>query len=54
MGRQINDNNDRASSAAEIAERAYASIAAGFPVCAQSDEFYFFPQVVPEEKDWQS
>lgn len=53
MGRQINDYNDRTSSAAAIAERAYAAIAAAFPVCAQSDEFYFFPQVVPEEKDWQ-
>ena len=54
MGQPINNNGGRASSAAAIAERAYATIASAFPVCAFSDEFYFFPQVVQEGKDWQA
>lgn len=37
-----------------IAEQAYAAIAAAFPVCAASDEFYYFPQVVSEEKNWRA
>jgi len=36
-----------------IAEQAYAAIAAAFPICAASDEFYFFPQVIGE-KDWRN
>jgi hypothetical protein len=37
-----------------IAGRAYAMIASAFPVCAFSDEFYYFPQVVQTDKDWQA
>lgn len=36
----------------QISAQAYAAIAASFPVCAASDEFYFFPQVVSVNKDW--
>lgn len=35
-----------------IASRAYALITENFPVCAASDEFYFFPQVVPVSRNW--
>jgi len=38
----------------KIAAGAFALIAETFPVCAVSDEFYFFPQVVPEVPDWKS
>ncbi|HKL26777.1 MAG TPA: DUF885 family protein [Desulfuromonadales bacterium] len=36
----------------EIAHRAYRVIAGRFPICAASDEFYFFPQVVDEQRNW--
>ena len=52
MSHQTNHHDDRMSSLEAIAERTYAMIASVFPVCAGSDEFYFFPQVVQEEKDW--
>ena len=52
MSHQTNHHDDRMSSLEAIAERTYAMIASAFPVCAGSDEFYFFPQVVQEEKDW--
>ncbi len=35
-----------------IAATAYALIAETFPICAASDEFYFFPQVSHEPRDW--
>ncbi len=34
------------------ATQAYDAIATAYPVCAASDEFYFFPQVVADEKEW--
>jgi hypothetical protein len=37
-----------------IAARAFAFIAEVFPVCAVSDEFYFFPQVVSDVRDWRT
>jgi hypothetical protein len=37
-----------------IAERVYSAIAAVYPVCCASDEFYFFPQVVQQKKEWQA
>lgn len=36
----------------QIAAQAYAAIAAIYPICAASDEFYFFPQVSSDEKNW--
>jgi uncharacterized protein (DUF885 family) len=45
-------NTNSADQLKTIAVRAYAVIAEAFPVCAVSDEFYFFPQVVPKERDW--
>lgn len=36
----------------QIAEQAYAAIAAVYPICAASDEFYFFPQVSTDAKNW--
>ena len=45
-------NTNSAGKLETIATRAYAVIAEAFPVCAVSDEFYFFPQVVPKERDW--
>ena len=47
------DSNDRQASELEMTgARAFALIAEAFPVCAVSDEFYFFPQVVPEVRNW--
>ena len=39
-------------SLAEIAGAYLEAVAAAFPVCAASDEFYFFPQALPAERDW--
>jgi len=40
------------SETAKIAEKIYRGFAARFPVCCESDEFYFFPQCLAEEKSW--
>ena len=53
MDQPVNYPGDRILSLDAIAERAYATIASCFPVCAFSDEFYFFPQVEQVDKDWQ-
>ena len=52
MNQQTHCNGSRTTALELLAERAYASIASAFPVCACSDEFYFFPQVVQEDKHW--
>lgn len=36
-----------------LADQVFADIANAFPVCAASDEFYFFPQVVSNNLNWQ-
>lgn len=36
----------------QLADRAYAAIAWTFPICAASDEFYFFPQVLSQSRNW--
>ncbi len=41
------------SPAERLAVKVYAGIAAAYPVCAASDEFYFFPQVSSHDKNWQ-
>lgn len=35
-----------------LARQAYELLAARFPVCCASDEFYFFPQAQPAVRDW--
>lgn len=50
----IKDQSSRRQTLEQIATEAYAAIAAAFPVCAASDEFYFFPQVVSDEKNWRA
>jgi hypothetical protein len=30
----------------------FEAVSRAFPVCCVSDEFYYFPQVVPAERDW--
>lgn len=52
MNLQTHANGNRMDTLQEITEQAYAMLAAAFPVCTSSDEFYFFPQVVQENKDW--
>ncbi len=52
MIKRIQPNSNAADQLETIAARAYSVIAEKFPVCAVSDEFYFFPQVVPEVRDW--
>jgi len=52
MNLQTNVNGNRITSLETIAESAYTLIASVFPVCASSDEFYFFPQVIQKDKDW--
>ena len=54
MNHPVNDHGEEMLSLDAIAEKAYAMIAKLFPVCAFSDEFYFFPQVVGEHKNWQA
>ena len=54
MNQPVDYHNDQMLPLEAIAERAYATIASTFPVCAFSDEFYFFPQVVQEDKNWQA
>ena len=39
-------------SIAAIAETAYRAISRRFPICAASDEFYFFPQVPDAARNW--
>jgi hypothetical protein len=34
------------------AKEFYDAMARAFPVCCVSDEFYYFPQVLPAERDW--
>ncbi|NOY86195.1 MAG: DUF885 domain-containing protein [Deltaproteobacteria bacterium] len=41
-----------AASVKTLADEMYGLLARTFPVCCYSDEFYFFPQVVPDEPDW--
>lgn len=36
----------------KLARQAYRLISDRYPVCAASDEFYFFPQVVGQGRDW--
>ncbi len=52
MNQRRHCNGNRTTALEVLAERAYSSIASAFPVCACSDEFYFFPQVVQEDKPW--
>ena len=52
MSKRFKSSTNSAKQLEAIATRAYAVIAEAFPVCAVSDEFYFFPQVVPKERDW--
>lgn len=54
MDQYSNNYGERKPSPEMIAEKAYATIAKAFPVCAFSDEFYFFPQVAPKDKDWRA
>jgi len=35
-----------------VADDAYEALARAFPVCSCSDEFYYFPQVLPRERRW--
>ena len=35
-----------------LAMEIYWEIARRFPICAASDEFYYFPQLLPAERDW--
>jgi len=35
-----------------MAEEFYDAMARAFPVCCVSDEFYYFPQVLPARRDW--
>ena len=35
-----------------IAEDLFGYLGKAFPVCCGSDEFYFFPQVVPQPDSW--
>lgn len=37
-----------------IAAEFFEATARLFPVCSASDEFYYFPQVLPERRDWSS
>jgi len=52
MNLQTNLDRNRRNSLETIAESAYSMIASTFPICAYSDEFYFFPQVIQKDKDW--
>ncbi len=52
MSKQVKPVKNSAEQLEAIADRAYAVIAEAFPVCAVSDEFYFFPQVVSKRHDW--
>ena len=54
MTQQTKCDGSLTTSLEAIAGRAYAMIASAFPVCAFSDEFYFFPQVVQTDKDWKA
>ena len=54
MTQQTKCDGSLTTSLEAIAGRAYAMIASAFPVCAFSDEFYFFPQVVQKDKDWKA
>ena len=54
MTQQTKCGGSMTTSLEAIAGRAYAMIASAFPVCAFSDEFYFFPQVVQTDKDWKA
>jgi hypothetical protein len=36
----------------DLADDYLEAVARAFPVCSASDEFYFFPQVLPGERDW--
>jgi hypothetical protein len=36
----------------EAAREFYDAVARAFPVCCVSDEFYYFPQVLPARRDW--
>jgi hypothetical protein len=42
----------RKSALDEVARDFYEGVARAFPVCSVSDEFYYFPQVLPPERDW--
>jgi hypothetical protein len=35
-----------------LADAYLEAVARAFPVCSASDEFYFFPQALPGERDW--
>ena len=52
LGKRMISSQEPASQLDLIASRAYALIAESFPVCSVSDEFYFFPQVVPVARHW--
>ena len=54
MDQYSNNYGEQKPSPEMIAEKAYATIAKAFPVCAFSDEFYFFPQVAQKDKDWRA
>jgi len=36
----------------ETAREFYDAVSRAFPVCCVSDEFYYFPQVLPARRDW--
>ena len=44
--------NDTSVSLEDLAEASFDHLATVFPVCCLSDEFYFFPQVLPRNRDW--
>ncbi len=52
MNQQTHRDGNRTTALEVLAERAYSSIASAFPVCACSDEFYFFPQIVQTDQPW--
>ena len=54
MTQQTKCDGSLTTSLEAIAGRVYSMIASAFPVCAFSDEFYFFPQVVQKDKDWKA
>jgi hypothetical protein len=45
-------NSLHQASIAAITETAYRVISRRFPICAASDEFYFFPQVLDAQRHW--
>ena len=36
----------------EVGTRFFRALGETYPVCAASDEFYFFPQVTSADRDW--